>query len=168
MLTHEALKRDVTQRIKRIQAMMQEKDLGALIIIGSGAPGGMGGIRYITNAHLWGGAGYVVLGAEDPHPWLEVWSSYQGVWSRNETTTLPERVESPSNILSRTTELAKDYAQESKRVGMVNMNKLLPVGTYRQFEDALEGFSFHSLEDGVKDYVQNHLSQENQFLRSRG
>ncbi|MEM7734329.1 MAG: M24 family metallopeptidase [Deinococcota bacterium] len=140
MLTHEALKRDVAQRIKRIQAMMQASDLGALIIIGSGATGGMGGIRYISNAHLWGGAGYVVLGAEDPHPWLEVWSSYQGVWSRNETTTLPERVESPDNILARTTQLAKDYAQKSKRIGMVNMNKLLPVGTYQQFVAALEGF----------------------------
>lgn len=36
-----------------------------------------------------------------------------------------------------------------------------------KLEDALEGFTFHSLEDGVKDYVQNHLAQENQFLRSR-
>lgn len=141
MLTHEALKRDVARRIERIQAMMQQNDLAALIIIGQAAPGSMGGIRYITNAHLWGGAGYAVLGADDPHPWLEIWSSYQAVWSRNETTTLPERVESPSgDIVQRTAELAKGYATGSKRIGMVNMNKLLSIGTYKQFAQALDGY----------------------------
>ena len=83
MLTYKSLQQDVDRRIARIQAMMKENDLGALIIIGGGSPGGMGAIRYITNAHLWGGAGYVVLGSDDPSPWLEVWSSYQAVWSRN-------------------------------------------------------------------------------------
>ena len=168
MLTHEALKRDVSQRIKRVQTMMQEKDLGALIIIGSGAPGGLGGIRYLTNAHLWGGAGYVVLGAEDPHPWLEVWSSYQGVWSRNETTTLPERVESPADIIGRTTELAKDYAQKSKRVGMVNMNKLLPVGTHRQFKDALEGFEMLEVTDDYNAIRQIKTPFELEAIQQNG
>lgn len=140
MLTHESLKRDVSERIARIQTMMQEHDLGALIILGGGAPGALGAIRYITNAHLWGGAGYVVLGSEDPDPWALIWSSYQGVWTRNETTTDPERVESPSDIIGRTTQLAKDYAAASKRIGMVNMDKLMGVGEYRKFAAALEGF----------------------------
>ncbi len=140
MLTHEALKRDVARRIERIQKMMAAQDLGALIIIGSAAPGGMGAIRYISNAHLWGGAGYVVLGPDDPYPWVEIWSSYQAVWSRNETTTLPERVESPENIVTRTTELAKEYAGTNRRLGIVNMDKLLSVGTHRQFAAALEGY----------------------------
>jgi Xaa-Pro aminopeptidase len=140
MLTHDALKRDVARRIARIQTMMKAQDLGALIIIGNAAPGGMGAIRYISNAHLWGGAGYVVLGPDDPYPWLEIWSSYQGVWSRNETTTLPERVESPSNIIGRTAELAKEYAGSNKRLGIVNMDKLLSVGMYRQLIAVLEGY----------------------------
>lgn len=140
MLTHEGLKRDVARRIERIQAMMAEKDLGALIIIGHAAPGGLGALRYVSNAHLWGGAGYAVLSADDPDPWLQIWSSYQGVWTRNETTTLPERVESPANIVERTAELAKQFAGENKRIGMVNMDKLLSVGTHRQFAAALEGY----------------------------
>lgn len=140
MLTHEGLKHDVAGRIERVQTMMTEKELGALIVIGGGAPGSMGGIRYLTNAHLWGGAGYVVLGSEDPEPWLEVWSSYQGVWSRNETTTDPNRVESPSDVVGRSCELAKKYAEKSRRIGMVNMNKLLSVGEYPKFAKALEGF----------------------------
>jgi len=147
MLTHEALKKDVTRRIERIQAMMREKDLGALIIIGGGAPGAMGAIRYITNAHLWGGAGYVVLGSEDPGPWAEIWSSYQAVWTRNETTTIPSRVESPGDVVARTTQLAKGYAEKTKRVGMVNMNKLLSVGQYGKFAKALEGFEMVEVTD---------------------
>lgn len=140
MLTHEGLKRDVERRVERIQAMMREHDLAALIIIGQAAPGGLGGIRYITNAHIWGGAAYAILGADDPHPWLEVWSTYQSVWSRNETTTLPERVESPDNLIARTAELVKGYAGERKRVGMVNMNKLLGIGDYNALSKALSGY----------------------------
>lgn len=138
MLTHEALKRDVARRIQKLQAMMKENDLDALIIIGQAMPGGMGGIRYITHAHLWGGAAYAILGVDDPHPWLQVWSSYQAVWSRNETTTLPERVQSPADdIVERTADIAKDYATSSKRIGMVNMNKLMSIATYHQFVKAL-------------------------------
>ncbi len=142
MLTHEGLKRDVARRIERIQAMMREKDLGALIILGSGAPGSMGAIRYVTNAHLWGGAGHAVLGQDDPEPWLEIWSSYQAAWSRNETTTDPKRVESPSDVVGRCAELAREYAAAagSRRVGIVNMNKLLSVGELPKYQSALEGF----------------------------
>jgi len=56
MLTHDSLKRDVARRIERIQAMMKEKDVNALVIVGQAQPGGIGAIRYITHAHIWGGA----------------------------------------------------------------------------------------------------------------
>lgn len=137
MLTHAGLKRDVARRIERLQAMMRDRDVGALIIAGQASPSGMGAIRYITHAHLWGGVGYAVLGVDDPHPWLQIWSSYQAVWSRNETTTLPERVESPVDIVARTAKLAMGYAGGAGRVGMVNMDKLMSLGTARQFEAAL-------------------------------
>lgn len=68
MLTHDGLKRDVARRITRLQNMMRERDVGALIIAGQASPSGMGAIRYISHAHLWGGAGYVILGVDDPHP----------------------------------------------------------------------------------------------------
>lgn len=141
MLTHEALKKDVARRIKKLQAVMKDKNLGALVIFGQAMPGGMGAIRYITNAHLWGGAGWVILGPDDPHPWLEVWSSYQAVWSRNETTTLPERVETPSGgLINRSVALAKGYAGDNRRIGVVNMNKLLSVGVYNELSAALDGY----------------------------
>ena len=139
MLTHDGLKRDVARRITRIQAMMRDQDIGALILAGHASPSGMGAIRYITHAHLWGGVGYAILGVDDPHPWLQIWSSYQAVWSRNETTTLKERVECPADVVARTAELAMEYVGGSGRIGMVNMDKLMSLGTARQFEAALAG-----------------------------
>ena len=141
MLTHDALKRDTARRVKRLQVMMKENELDALIITGQAAPGGLGAVRYITHAHLWGGGAYAILGADDPYPWLQVWSSYQAVWSRNETTTLPERVLSPyEDIVAATADTAKAYATGSKRIGMVNMDKLMSIGTYKAFAHELEGY----------------------------
>lgn len=140
MLTHQALKKDVARRIGRIQAMMQAKDLGALIVVGAGAPGSLGALRYISNAHLWGGAAYGILGAEDPDPWVEVWSSYQGVWTRNETTTDPRRVESPDDVVARTAQLARQYAEKTHRVGMVNMNKMMSLAEHAKFSRELQGY----------------------------
>ena len=55
MLTITSLKQDVARRIVKIQDMMRDQDVKALIIAGAAAPGSLGAIRYITNAHLWGG-----------------------------------------------------------------------------------------------------------------
>jgi Xaa-Pro aminopeptidase len=140
MLTHASLKQDIARRIQRVQTMLQERDLGALVVIGSGAPGGVGALRYLSNAQIWGGAGLVVLGSEDPEPWALINSSYQAVWTRNETTTDPSRVESPDDLVGRTAQLAKEYAAGSKRIGFVNMNRMLSVSDHRKFSAALEGY----------------------------
>ena len=169
MLTHEGLKLDVARRIERLQGMMKENDLDALVIIGQAMPGGMGGIRYITNAHLWGGAGYAVLGANDPHPWLEIWSSYQAVWSRNETTTLPERVESPyEDIVERTAEIAKEYATGSKRIGMVNMNKLMSIAVHAKFTQAFGGYEMVEVTDAFNAIRQIKTPFELEAIQQNG
>jgi Xaa-Pro aminopeptidase len=148
MLTFEGLKRDVERRVGRIQATMAEQGLGALIVVGNGSPGGLGALRYITNAHLWAGAAYAVLGADDLDPWVQVWSSYQGVWTRNETTSRPERVESPDDIIARATELAKGYAERGRRIGIVNLQKM-SLAEHSKFSRALEGYE---LVDFTADY----------------
>ena len=169
MLTHDALKRDTARRVKRLQAMMKENDLDALIITGQAAPGGIGAIRYITHAHLWGGAAYAVLGADDPYPWLQVWSSYQAVWSRNETTTLPERVLSPyEDIVEATASNAKDYATGSKRIGMVNMSKLMGLGTYNGFVKALEGYEMVEVTDAFNEIRQIKSPFELEAIQQNG
>ena len=168
MLTYESLKRDVAQRIERVQAMMAERGLGALIIVAGGAPGGLGALRYISNLHLWGGAAYGVLGSEDPDPWLLVWSSYQGVWSRNEATTPRERVISPSDIVGRTAELARGFAERGRRVGMVNMNKLLSVGEHAKLMAALDGFEVVEVTDAYNAIRQIKTPFELEAIQQNG
>ncbi len=145
MLTKASLKIDIAHRIKKVQSMMRDQGVDALIIAGAAAPGSLGAIRYLTNAHLWGGSGYVVLGVNDPDPWLLAWSSYQALWSRNETTTLPERVESPENLLSRCADIAKSYLGDNNRVGFINSKKVMSVGDYEAFQSHLKGFEFIEL-----------------------
>lgn len=147
MLTHDGLKRDVARRIERIQAMLRDDDIGALVALGSGSPGGVGAIRYISNAHLWGGAGWVVLGAQDPDPYALVWSSYQAVWTANEATTPRERVESPDNLVGRTAELVKELGGGSRRVGFVNMNRSMSMGDHKRITSALEGYELVDVTD---------------------
>ena len=169
MLTHDGLKRDVAKRIERVQAMMKANDLDVLVITGHAAPGSIGAMRYITHAHLWGGGAYAVLGVNDPHPWLQVWSSYQAVWSRNETTTLPERVESPAgDIIERTCDLAKEYATGSKRIGMVNMNKLMSIGTYQQFAKTLGNYELVEVTDAYNAIRQIKTPFELEALQQNG
>ncbi|MCY4020266.1 MAG: M24 family metallopeptidase [Chloroflexi bacterium] len=169
MLTHDALKRDTARRVKRLQAMMKENDLDAMIITGQAMPGGMGAIRYITHAHLWGGVAYAILGADDPHPWLQVWSSYQAVWSRNETTTLPERVLSPNeDIVRATADTAKEYATGSKRIGMVNMSKLMSLGTYNAFAAQLEGYEMVEVTDAFNAIRQIKSPFELEAIQQNG
>ncbi len=169
MLTHDALKRDVARRIERLQAMMKENDLDVLIVTGQAAPGGIGGIRYITHAHLWGGGAYAILGADDPHPWLQVWSSYQAVWSRNETTTLPERVQSPAgDIVERTCEIAKAYATGGRRIGMVNMNKLMSIATYHQFTRELADYEMIEITDAYNAIRQIKSPFELEAIQQNG
>ena len=169
MLTHDALKRDTARRVQRLQAMMRAEDLDALIITGQAAPGGLGAIRYITHAHLWGGGAFAILGRDDPYPWLQVWSSYQAVWSRNETTTLPERVLSPyEDIVAATAATAKAYATGSKRIGMVNMNKLMAIGTYHAFARELDGYEMVEVSDAFNAIRQIKTPFELEAIQQNG
>ena len=147
MLTHEYLKNEVSQRITRIQTMLRAKDLGALIIVGAGAPDMLGSIRYITNAHLWGCRAFAILGQHDPEPWLEISSAYQAVWSQNEAAIDPKRVESPDDVLKRTTDLAAKYAGRSKRIGLVNADRMLSASEYRMMSSQLDGFNLVEITD---------------------
>lgn len=168
MLTHAGLERDVARRMANVQKFMVEQDLSALVIVGGGAPGALGAIRYLTNAHLWGGAGYVVVGRDDPHPWLLAWSSYQAVWSRNETTTRPDRVISPDDVLAKTAELARGYAGAKGRIGMVNMNRLMGVGDHARFATLAEGHELVEVTAGFNALRQIKSPWELEALQEGG
>lgn len=145
----ERLERDVRTRIGTLQTTMRELSLSAIVIAGAGSPGSMGAIRYLTNARLWEGPAYVVLGRDDPWPWLLTESSYQASWSRAGTTTRPDRVRVAEDLAGDTAVLARRYAGSTGRIGMVKRDELMTVGHHARF---LRGSEDNTLIDVTKTF----------------
>lgn len=123
-LTPDALRDDVRRRIAAVQRMMAEQGLTALLCAGDGSPNGTAGARYLANGRAWAGPLHAVLAATDPDPWLLSYSSYQAQWSRDGTTTRPERVEAPSDVMARVAALLSDAAGPGGRVGVAGLARL--------------------------------------------
>lgn len=64
----------------------------------------------------------------------------RGSLTPNETTTAHKRVEVPDDVVARTAQLARQYAEKSKLVGMDNMKKTTSHADHAKFSKALEGF----------------------------
>jgi Xaa-Pro aminopeptidase len=168
-LTRDALQRDVAGRIERIQRMMRDMDLVALIIFGNGAADQLGPVRYVSNARAWGGAAHAVIGLDDPDPWVAIASPYQAVWTRNETTTAPGRVESPDDIVERVGQIASAHASNSRRrVGTVNMDTTLPYRTRERFSAALSRVEIIDVTDRFNALRQIKTAFEIDALRQNG
>ena len=149
--------------------MMKENDLDAMIITGQAMPGGMGAIRYITHAHLWGGVAYAILGADDPIPGCK----YGVLTKRSGAATRPPPCPSgccrPTKISSRATaDTAKEYATGSKRIGMVNMSKLMSLGTYNAFAAQLEGYEMVEVTDAFNAIRQIKSPCELEAIQQNG
>lgn len=137
--TRETLGGDVRRRIDVLQATMHDLSLSAIVIAGAGSPGSMGAVRYLTNARLWEGSAYVVLGRDDPWPWLLTGSSYQAMWSRAGATTRPDRVLVADDLVGETADLARKYAGSAGRIGVVKRDELMTVGHHERFLSATQG-----------------------------
>lgn len=141
MLRRFALEKDVARRVKRLQGLMREKELGVVIIPALGAPGMMGVAKYFTNLVLWAGPAHVLVGVEHPEPAIVQWSSYGALWNRQEATT--SCVENPdADALGRTLELAKELAGSSNRVGVEHVAQRWSVGDWERTQKTLSGFEF--------------------------
>jgi Xaa-Pro aminopeptidase len=138
MLSFARLQQETARRVDRLQRLMAEKDLGAVVIVGGGAPGQLGAARYFTNVDLWSGREFVVIGPEDPEPFVYIWSSYQAEWAKTMATT--PRIESPDDPMTSAVETARALAGPRRRVGVVNMLKVLSAGEYQAFRQALAGY----------------------------
>jgi Xaa-Pro dipeptidase len=119
-----ALAADIRDRIARVQAMMRGADADVLLVHGHGSPDGMGLVRYVANARAWAGRIYVVLGRDDPEPWILSHSSYQAAWTRAAVAGRPERVEGPADLIARTCGLLRAMAGPDGRIGVVGMQRL--------------------------------------------
>ena len=141
MLRRFALEEDVARRIEKFQALMKEKELGAILIVAGGAPGMMGMARYLTNLVMWAGRAYVVLGADNPEPALIQWSSYGASWNRQEATT--SWVENPDpDAYGRAIEIAKDFAKSTKRIGVEHVATNWLVGEWDRLREELPDYEF--------------------------
>jgi Xaa-Pro aminopeptidase len=139
VLDHEGLKRDVARRIALLHAMMRANGYAALLLLGDGSPDGLGALRYVANVRIWAGRAYAVLGEDDPDPWVQIASPYQALWTRNETTTRPERVESGDDPVARAAARVRDCTGHARRVGVVSLAKLT-LAEHAGFSAALGGF----------------------------
>ncbi|MDQ7859250.1 MAG: M24 family metallopeptidase [Armatimonadota bacterium] len=135
MLSFETLKKETARRVARLQALMREKDLGATIVIGGGAPGQLGAARYFTNIDLWSGREFVIIGSAEAEPVAFIGSSYQAEWARTMATT--SRIESPDNLVKGATAAARDLAGTNRRLGVVNLTRILPVGEHDTLRKSL-------------------------------
>ena len=119
--TADALRADVRRRIAAVQGMMAAHGLSALLCAGDGSPNGTAGARYLANGRAWAGPLHAVLTATDPDPWLLSYSTYQAQWSRDGTTTLPERVEAPGDVMARVAQLLAGAPGPGGRIGVAGL-----------------------------------------------
>lgn len=139
MLDFAGLKRDVTRRIACIHAMMAANGFDALLLLGDGSPDGLGALRYVANVRIWAGRAYAVLGAGDPDPFVQIFSPYQALWTRNETTTRPERVEAGDDPVARTARCVRECFGPGRRIGVVGLPKMT-LAEHAGFGAALAGY----------------------------
>lgn len=119
-----ALAADIRDRVARVQALMRGADVDVLLVHGHGSPDGMGLVRYVAEARAWAGRIYVVLGRDDPEPWVLSHSSYQAAWTRAGGAGRPDRVEGPGDLIARTCALLRALAGPDGRIGVAGMQRL--------------------------------------------
>jgi Xaa-Pro aminopeptidase len=168
MLRRFALEQDVARRIEKLQALMDEKELGAVFIPARGAPGMMGMAKYYTNLVLWAGPAWVVVGAEHPEPALLQWSSYGADWNRQEATT--SWVENPDpDAFGRAIEIAQEFTASRKRVGVEHVAANWTVGDWERIHKEMPDCEFVDITkelDALRS-IKSHFEIEENFNTGR-
>ena len=82
---------------------------------------------------------------------------------------MPERVFTPpGDIVAATVDVAKGYASGGKRIGMVNMSKLMSLGTYQTFAAALDGYEMVEVTDDFNEIRQIKSPFELEAIQQNG
>lgn len=168
MLRRFALEQDVARRVKRLQVLMEEKELGAVFIPARGAPGMMGMAKYFTNLVLWAGPAWVVVGADHPEPALIQWSAYGAEWNRQEATTT--WVENPDpDALGRALEIAQEFTASKKRVGVEHVSTNWTIGDWERINETLSDCEFVDITkelDAMRS-IKSHFEIEENYNTGR-
>ena len=168
MLRRFALEQDVDRRVKKLQALMKEKDLGAVFIPAHGAPGMMGMAKYFTNLRLWAGPAYVIVGADHPEPAVIIWSSYGAMWNRQDATT--SWVENPDpDAYGRALEIAQELAGSKKRVGVEHLATSWTKGEWDRFAETLSDYEFVDISRELDEMrsIKSHFEIEENYRTGR-
>ncbi len=143
-LTQAALRDDVGRRIAAVQRLMAARDVAVLLVVGDGSPNGTAGVRYLSNARAWAGPLHAVLDGSDPDPWVLSHSSYQARWTVEGTTTRPERVEAPADVIGRIADLLRARSGPARRIGVVGLPRM-GIADHAGLRDRLPGFDLVDL-----------------------
>ncbi len=136
-----ALEQDIARRIAKFQALMREKNIGALVVPATGSPGMFGMGKYLTNLVTWAGRSWVVLGADRLEPALVIPSPYGGNWNKQEATT--SWVEYTMNdAYGRVIAIAKELAGSNKRIGVEHVAQSWVVGEWDRIRKDLSDYEF--------------------------
>ncbi|MEX2355954.1 MAG: M24 family metallopeptidase [Thermaerobacterales bacterium] len=122
-------------RIQKIREAMAEENLDALIIAGKGHWWtGRGYFRYLTDFHLWGHDGLILLPLSGD-PLLTVTSA--GVAAKIAQRGWISDARPDWDIAPRLIEAVKERRLAGKRLGLVGRRFILSVGTYEQLVEGL-------------------------------
>ncbi len=122
------------RRHAALRQAMADAGYDALVIYGQAEATQRGYVRYVSDWHLWGGSGYVVLPlASDPV--LVLGSGSQAFWASEIGWITDVRRGVP--LVTQVTSLLKE--RELKSVGVVAMNHIMPSGEARQLQAAVDG-----------------------------
>ena len=155
MLSSSALKQDIRRRIGKVQSIMKDRGIGALLLPARGAPGMMGVARYFTNLQLWAGKAWAIVGSGESEAALVLESSYEAEWNRQAAAT--SWIECPeADALGKAIEIAGDLSRNDKKIGLVHPKKNWIYGDWMRLQSELI--------EGERDVVD--LSSETDELRS--
>jgi Xaa-Pro aminopeptidase len=122
------------RRYAALRHAMEAAGYDGLIIYGNAEATQRGYVRYVTDWHLWGGSGYVILPLAG-EPTLVLGSASQAFWAAEIGWVADCRRGLP--VLAEVISVIRDKGL--KAVGVVAMNHIMPAGEARQLQEGING-----------------------------
>ena len=128
------------RRFKRIREAMEQAGLNALLVAGKGHWWtGRGYLRYLTDFHLWGHDGLLLLPFEDePVLTLTSYAVAERIGNRGWVTDTRGDVYLVPNMV----EAIKEKGLKQAKIGIAGLRWILPAGAYLQLLEALPEATF--------------------------
>jgi Xaa-Pro aminopeptidase len=131
-----------TRRMTALRTAMEAAGLDALLVAGKGhAWTGRGYLRYLTDFHLWGHDGLLLLPREG-EPALVLTSPAVARWAGLRGFVKDARGD--FNLVGATSDLIREHRLADARIGIVGHRWILPVGLFEALQAALPNVVFEA------------------------